>query len=115
MADNLSSEFNENVGDFISDETAKGWIEKFEKDNPNEIHSYFFGSKIFLRLFSQPNCVGVRIYNAINEKGEQTIVLAAASENGGAIQTLTLKMGADDEGGSFGNHTLPCPNYCPRG
>ena len=55
-----------------------------------------------LKILNQENCLGIRIYNAINDAGESTLVLAGVNSSG---DDLTK--------GELAEFVSACPPYCP--
>jgi len=47
--------------------------------------NHFVGKNILIKLLTQPDCVGIRIYKALNEEKKQTYVLVGMDSKGEAI------------------------------
>jgi hypothetical protein len=57
-------------------------------DQTGEGNAQFVGKNILNKLLEQPGCIGISIYNAINEKGEKTFVLVGLDkENNPILET----------------------------
>lgn len=89
----------------ISLEKAQKLTETFQlAAKPGEMMAAYLGRNIFQKILDQEECVGIRIYNAISEKGTPTFVIVGVDGNGN-----------DMIGGPVGDETLPCPPWCPPG
>ncbi len=82
-------------------DTAAAWTANYRKKNPNGIKAHFFGMNIIKQILAQPNCVGIRCYYALDEKGVQQMIMvgADAQEN-------------DMYEGIIAEIAAPCPPYC---
>lgn len=49
----------------------------------------FIGKNIIEKILSQPECIGINIYNALNEKGEKTYVLVGLDKENNPILNIT--------------------------
>ena len=49
----------------------------------------FVGKNIIERILSQPDCIGINIYNALNERGEKTYVLVGLDKENNPILNIT--------------------------
>lgn len=97
--------FNGSEGEAITLEEGsswtKNWREGKESGDPNAV---FFGREKLQAILAQSECVGIRIYFAIDDDGQKTLVLvgANADEN-------------DQTNGMILDRGLSCPPYCPTG
>lgn len=83
------------IGEPISHELGAKMVKDFQDQNPNETKGHFVGSEILQRLLSQPDCTGIRIYNAVNELGNKTLVLVGiGSDNKEILEYKSV----DDQG-----------------
>jgi hypothetical protein len=69
------------VGEEISHELGAQMIKDFQIANPLERKSYLIGKNILIQILSQPGCVGMRFYSAIDEEGVRTLVYVGVDEN----------------------------------
>jgi hypothetical protein len=90
MEDVIKNSSLTEVGEAIELELGCKMVKDFSDNFPNETKSYFIGTKIIKAILSQPNCVGIRFYNAINEFGEKTLVYVGIDENDKIISEFTL-------------------------
>lgn len=98
-------EIKGNEGSFISFQTAEKWIASY-KNSPTKgtLNNVTYGVDLVKQLLSVQGCVGLRVYNAINDSGEATFVLMAVDKNGDGInaQNSTMDLGTT------------CPPYCGK-
>ena len=73
---------------------------------------HFFGSEIIQQILSESECVGIRIYYAIDENGEKKLILVGVDSNG---ENLLPAAGGkiSDGGNQLADYSWPCPDYCP--
>ncbi len=62
------------VGEEITHELGAKMVKDFQDANPNAVSANYIGRNIIERILAQPECEGIRFYNAINEFGRQTLV-----------------------------------------
>lgn len=77
------------IGEEIGLELGTQLINKFQEANPTLRDSYVIGREIIEMILSQPSCQGIRIFNAINENGENTLVYVGVDSNGKSILKYT--------------------------
>ncbi|GAO45701.1 hypothetical protein [Flavihumibacter petaseus] len=70
------------IGEEISHELGAKMVKDFQDQNTNSTPWYLIGSDIILKVLSQPDCAGIRFYNAINELGETTLVYVGVDSEG---------------------------------
>jgi len=99
--------FKGNEGKVISFKKAQSYIGGHLKSRQfalssksKKIKGGFYGKKILLKILSQPNCVGIRYYHALNAKKQPTIVLVGEDRKGKLLTKL------------FGNDGPLCPPVC---
>jgi len=76
----------------------------FRAKFPNETKAAFYSSNVFNDLMSQEGCVGIRIYNAVDNEGFLTNILVGVNENGDDLVN-----------GKIYNKAGLCPKYCSKG
>ena len=79
----------EKVGEEIEKELAAKMVKDFHDANPADVKSYYIGKNIIEKMLSQPNCVGIKFYNALNEAGEKTLVYVGIDQNAEIISEVT--------------------------
>ena len=70
------------VGEAISHELGAQMVKDYQAANPNDVKNYYVGRNIIDQVLAQPGCVGMRFYNAYNEKGEKTLVYVGVDAAG---------------------------------
>ncbi|HJS46871.1 MAG TPA: hypothetical protein VJ773_02670 [Gemmatimonadales bacterium] len=65
--------------------------------------AFAFGREAFDAILAQPGCDGVRLYLALGEDGEPTLVAVGITA-----------AGADLAEGEVMDRSLPCPPFCPE-
>lgn len=73
------------VGEAISHELATKMVKNFHDARPEDQLSYNIGRNIIEKIFAQPGCVGIRVFNAIDENGRQTLVYVGIDTKGNMI------------------------------
>ena len=87
------------IGEGIDHELGAKMIKNYQDENPAQIAQCFtVGKKIIEQVLAQPGCVAMRIYNAMDDAGKQTLVYAGVDEKGNTI----LEYPAIDENGKLG-------------
>jgi hypothetical protein len=69
------------VGGEIDKELACKMVKDYQDTHPEDVKSYFIGRDIIEMILKQPNCVGIRFYNALNELGQKTVVYVGLDLN----------------------------------
>lgn len=77
-----------NVGEHIGYELGAKMIKDYF-DAYNEAGSQFVGRNILEKILAQPGCIGIRIFKAMNEKGEKTYVITGVDAAGKPMLELT--------------------------
>jgi hypothetical protein len=70
------------VGKEIGLELGTQMITTFKEAHPTEIAGWTIGRNILDEILAQPGCVAMRFYNAINEKGQKTLVYVGVDAAG---------------------------------
>ena len=128
------------VGDFISIDDYKKYKENFKNNNPfkpeiyQDVRGHLFGRGEIMKLISQPECHGIRIYYGLKEevitedcdcenkdkdtsKSKKKTKKKEAQERTVLVPQLLL-VGVYQDGTNMIDHTLildasmPCPEYC---
>ena len=113
MAKKKSYRFTGKEGAFVSDALLQKWIQRHQ--DHHEVRGHFFGREILTNILDQPECMGIRFYHAIDDKGAKTLVLVGADATGksmwssGKVSKGKLR---DDTGSGGGDSSKPCPPYC---
>jgi len=106
------------IGEEIGLELGNQMVKAYGVANSNDVRSYTIGRNIIDQILAQPGCVGIKFYNAINEKGEKTLVYVGIDQNGKSILqfsfvsnvgTLQTEKGIVADRARTGNGTNPGP------
>lgn len=69
------------VGEEISHELGAKMVKDFQDANPQDVTANYIGRNILESILAQPDCAGIRFYNALNEMGEKTLVYVGVDMN----------------------------------
>lgn len=106
--------FDGTEGDPIDLTIAKKWTANYRGtlESPEEISAHYFGYEIIEQILGESDCVGIRIYYALDDVGEKKLILVGVDSNGENL--LPIVGGRVTDGGPItGDASLPCPTYCP--
>ncbi len=96
--------FTGNEGTFVTRAEARTMTQSFQNSTSfNSIKGGFYGKNKILAILNQPNCVGIRYYYGMNDKGEPVIVLVGEDNKGMCM--------SDDNVLELGPF---CPPFCPE-
>ncbi len=84
-------------------QTASKWTKNYREANPKDLKAHFFGKAALQAILNQADCVGIRMYYALDDSNVQHLVLvgANASEN-------------DLYEGRLAERSKPCPTICDK-
>lgn len=83
--------FTGNEDHFISLETASQWTANFRATIlPGEKIAEVFGKKYIQDILDQPDCVGIRIYNSIDDAGAKHLIICGVKTNEDDLYTGKL-------------------------
>jgi len=109
MANNYT--FNGSEGEPIDLKTTREWTANYRREFPDETKAHFFGFEILQKILKQDRCMGIRIYYALNEKGEKQLILTGATADGNNQLPATLEFNAADPN-TIADASYPCPSFC---
>jgi len=84
--------------------TAAEWTKNYRDAHPDGLKAHFFGKDILNDILAQPNCVGIRVYYALDRDGVQQMIMVGADANENDLYD-----------GIIAEVSRPCPPYCPTG
>jgi len=94
--------YTKDVGGIIDlDTEAKKWTKNFRVANPTVAKAYFIGANIINEILDQEECVGIRVYNALDAQGKPQAVFVGVDDQG-----------KDMVNGIVADRCYPCPNEC---
>lgn len=79
---------DETVGEHIGYDLGVKMVKDYY-DAFGEGGAQFVGKNILQDILSQPGCIGINIYKALNEKGEKTYVLVGLDKSNNPIIEIT--------------------------
>lgn len=113
-------------GEKINKKTARKWIKNYEKKHhgdKNYLSSMHFHKKIVMDMLSEESCVGLRIYNAMDDEGKLHFILVGTDSHGknilpdGDDYSTNMRTASEVMGNEpiLINNGLPCPGQpgCP--
>jgi len=81
----LHADVGEHIGYELGAKMVKDYYDKY-----SEAGSQFIGGNILHKILSQPNCVGIKVFNALNEKSEKTFVIIGVDNTGSPILNYAI-------------------------
>ncbi len=93
---------------------AKAWAANYRASlkDPKDTVAHFFGFEIIQKILAEADCVGIRIYYGIDDKGEKQLLLVGADKSGENLLPEGEKALAGG-GNIIADVSYPCPSYCP--
>lgn len=85
----MRTELTSSVGEHIGFELGAKMVKEFQDAYPNESIGVFVGKDIIESLLAQPGCVGIKMFNALNELGQKTLVFVGLDNAGRHIIEYT--------------------------
>jgi hypothetical protein len=80
----------QSIGGEISHEVAAKMVkDHHDKYTTEASSSYIIGKNIIGQILSQPGCVGLRFFDALNEEGNKTLVYVGIDAKGKSIMEIT--------------------------
>lgn len=116
MAKKKTYKFKGTEGSSMDEALVKKWIQQHEDHHVTKAH--FFGKDIIQKMLNQPGCMGIRIYYAIDDKGQKQLILVGADEKGNNMWPSKSpkakgKKLMDGGGNITTDQSSPCPPNCP--
>jgi hypothetical protein len=81
------------IGEEISHELGAKMVKDYQDAFEGDVSGYQIGKNIIQEILSQPGCVGIRFYNALNEVGQKTLVYVGVDENNNNIYEYSIVNG----------------------
>ena len=69
--------------------------------NPNDRLGHFMGKDILNSILAQSGCMGIRVYNGLDTRGNRELVFVGVDANEN-----------DMVSGIVADHSVPCPTFC---
>lgn len=107
------------IGKTMDKSKAKKWVKKYQKENPNSTHGWLFGDDVIEKLVRYEGCEGIWFFKAINDEGEEKLVMFPADADGNILDRKMKSLGAAvslrDPGDDPADFSETCPPKCPEG
>lgn len=81
--------------------TAAEWTKNYRTANPAQTKGHFFGKEYIQSILAQENCVGIRIYYALDENGAKQLILVGVDANENDLYQ-----------GIIAERSFKCPPFC---
>lgn len=78
---------DETIGENIGYDLGLKMVKDYFNQTGNGC-AQFVGKNIINKILTQPDCIGINIYNALNEKGEKTYVLVGLDKENKPILNI---------------------------
>lgn len=86
----------------ISLDDASAMTKRYRNQmNTGDIKGGFFSRDAILAILDQADCVGIRYYYGLDDRGKQTLILVGADTDENDLYT-----------GSLMEFSIPCPTQC---
>lgn len=86
--------------DFPLDQASQ-WTANYRKKNPDLKKGHAFGEQAIKKILTQKHCVGMRIYYALDEKGQQQLIVVGIDKEGNDLYQ-----------GLIAERSVDCPPIC---
>ncbi|MCE3227891.1 MAG: hypothetical protein K0S32_2442 [Bacteroidetes bacterium] len=88
----------------ISLQDAEEMTANYRSEFPNDIKAHYFGKSAIKDIIDQTDCIGIRIYYALDNEGAKHLVIVGVKDDE-----------SDMTDGHLAERGFPCPPYCPNG
>lgn len=85
----------------ISLSTASEWTANYRGKYPNQIKGHAFGKDAIEAILAQDDCIGIRIYYALDDDGVQQLIITGVDSAGDDLYD-----------GLLAERSMPCPPVC---
>jgi hypothetical protein len=86
--------------DFPLDQAAL-WTANYRKLNPTATKGHYFGGTALRNLLNQTNCVGLRFYYALDDKGQKQLIIVGVDRDENDLFQ-----------GLIAERSIGCPPFC---
>ncbi len=101
--------FNGKEGRPITLDVAKKWTSNWREANKGKVKGIFYGKDNIMDLLNQSGAMGIRVYFALDDEGNNKLVLVAADAEEANIYGDEGK----DGGAPLLDDGATCPTNCP--
>jgi hypothetical protein len=95
--------FTGEEGHSISLEKAAEFTANYREEYGTDFLGGYFSKNSISKIFEDENCVGIRIYNAVDDNGKLNYVVVGVDSEG-----------KDLTGGVINEHAIGCPPNCDQ-
>lgn len=105
------------IGKKMKKNTADKWVKKYQKAHEKGTHGWLYGSDILRALLDKDGADGIWFFKAINDRGEERLVLYPADKEGNILNKKIKSLGAkaNDDEDDAADEGDTCPPTCPGG
>jgi hypothetical protein len=102
-------------GKDIGYEAGAKMVKRHFDENPDDVMAHFLGKNNIEKILAQPGCVGIRIFQGINESGIRSLILVGVHERGNNIlqaENINENGILIKQPGIVISEANKCPPYC---
>jgi len=96
---------------WMSEEVTSRWMATYSTQYPQGYIAHFFGYQIINQILNETDCIGIRMYYALNDSGVQQILLVGVNSKGENILPR-LNGGRVEDDPTIADASYPCPTHC---
>jgi predicted Fe-Mo cluster-binding NifX family protein len=107
--------YSPEIGKDISYERGAKMIKRHFDENPDDVVAHFLGRNQIEQILAQPGCIGIRMFQALNEMGIKQMVLVGVNKDGSNIlniEEINQQGQLTTKAGKIVSEGKPCPPYC---
>lgn len=94
--------------------TAKEWTANYRATiKPGETLAHYFGGDIIQKVLKEAGCVGIRVYYAIDDKGQKQLLIVGVDENGDNLLPAEVAEARGEDDFIIVDKSTSCPPQCP--
>ena len=110
--------FDPKAGRRMKPKDAARWTKRY-RDTPQQsgdqlTRANYFGKDFLLGLLDEPECAGLRIYQAIDDQGIGRVVLVGVDDKGQDLVPRKDDGTLPDDGDGVGETPMSCPVQCDQ-
>jgi hypothetical protein len=110
--------FDPQAGRRMKQKDAARWTKRYrntpQQSNDQLTRAHYFGKDFLQTLLAEPECAGLRIYQAIDEEGVGRVVLVGVDEKGKDLLLRKDDGTLPDDDDGVGETSMRCPNNCDQ-
>ncbi len=81
--------------------TAAAWTKNYRDANPSQVKGHYFGKEAIADILDQADCVGIRIYYALDDTGKKQLVVVGVKSDENDLYN-----------GLLADRSIQCPPNC---